>query len=147
MNQNWSLTANDWINYDQTNYHYNSYKLLDTLVVQRWDTTGGSWLNYQRSVYFYSEPFGISEVSNGKHLCDFANPMKTGSMINCPGFASGTVYHLKIYSLSGTLVYSNMFVGGNSVSMSATVPDGLYLMQFTGENGQVLSTNKVMILK
>ncbi len=147
LNQELSKTVDDWINSEQTDYSYNVNKLLDKTIDQNWDTITSSWLNSKRSLYFYSEPFGINETRNDKNLCNFANPMRAGSMINCPDFNSGEVYYLKIYTLSGAWVYTTRFVGGNTVSVSASVPDGLYVMQFTAENGRVLSNNKVVLLK
>ena len=148
LNQVWSKNTNDWINKELISDSINPNKLLAQTIDLRWDTTTVAWQNFKLSVYYYSKSSaGINEAGNDKALCNFANPMKTGSIINCPGFTSGAVYYLNIYSLSGALVYSTRFVGGNTVSVSAFIPDGLYIMQFTSGNGGVLSNNKVIILK
>ena len=144
--QVWSTASNDWLNSLATDYTYNVYKLLETAIDEEWGVNGNVWKNLNRSTYFYSEPFGINEVSN-PDLCHFANPMRSGAAINCPGFTYGAPYRLNLYSLSGVLVYSVRFTGGSSISISPSVSEGLYLMQFTDGSGKILSNSKVMILK
>jgi hypothetical protein len=147
LNQLWSVVSNDWVNYEQTNYTYSpTFKLLEEEIDQRWEAVSSTWLNYKRSMYYYSAPFGINESGSDRNLCNFAKPMKAGSAIRCPGFSAGSTYNMKIYSLSGALVYSVRFDGANTVYLSVTVPDGMYLLQFTDERGSLISTSKVMIL-
>jgi hypothetical protein len=147
LNQSWSKTINDWINHEQTNYQYNEYKLLDTLIVQDWDTLSSAWVNTELSKYFYSEPFGINDNSREARNCNFANPITPGTIINCPGFSLGEVYTLRFYSLTGAMVYKKDFNGGESVTVSPSVKEGIYLMQFTDSKGRILSTNKVVVRK
>lgn len=146
LKQEWSTSLNDWLNAQQTNYSYNQFKLLDTIIDQVWNIPGSVWTNFKRSIYYYSEPYSIQELGNGAKYCQFANPMKRGTVVNCPGFLQGEPYALKIYSLSGMLVYSLNFSGGNPVAVTPSVANGMYLLQFTDGKGRILSTSKVLIL-
>jgi hypothetical protein len=146
--QVWSKITNDWLNNEFVTDSINENKLLAQTLDVKWDTASSTWKNNKLSIYYYSKSSeGIEETGNDRNLCRFANPMKVGSVINCPGLTTGASYNLKMYSLSGALVYSTPFVGGNSVRMSASVPEGLYMLQFTTENGKVLTTNKVIVIR
>lgn len=147
LKQSWSLTLNDWLNSQETDYTYYPYKLLETTIDKVWNIAGSAWDNSKRSTNYYSEPFGIHENTTASRVCNFANPLKSGSLITCPEFTIGAGYYLNIFSISGSKIYSVGFTGGSSVAVSPSVPDGFYLLQFTDANGRILSTTKVLINK
>ena len=138
------LSNSTWVDNAQTNFTYDSDKNLVELIDQSYDTLSTAWVNSSKTHYYYTPVSGIAEHKPAPRLCFYENPIHTGSTINCPNLNKGSYYDLTMYDLSGKIVFSRLFGGGDQVIFDKYLPEGLYIMRVT-ENGRSSYTGKIIV--
>lgn len=146
VTQEWNVPGSDWLNKSQVLYTYETHNLLAQTLTGTWTGTSSSWTNSKKSDYYYSEFIGIGEHPAKEKPCIYANPMITGSTINCKDFLPGHNYTLRIRSLSGSEVYRAQFTGGESVTISRSLAPGLYFL-ILEEKNTTLYKDKIIVVR
>ncbi len=143
VNQQWNTVSGEWVNNLQEVYTYDEFRYLLEKLTQNW--TASVWTNSTLARYYYTEVQGINDLEMHRY-CSFPNPMRQGTTIQCAELQSGHSYQLSLFSLSGAMVWKQTFTGGETVTVSANVASGMYIIRLS-ENGKPLYQDKVMMVK
>ncbi len=139
-------TSTGLVNYG---YHYlyvfNSNNLNTETRYQIWNSQISDWENVEKDKMYYSNHiYGIPEKEGKTCKCYLKNPYVMGEPINCPSLERGKLYECTVYSMNGSMVLHDNFMGGESIRINGHLSDGAYLISIS-DQGKVVYKNKVII--
>jgi hypothetical protein len=142
LNQDLDIVNNIWLDAGRrlTSYDPAGNNVLE--LDQTWD--GTIWNDQFKMVHYYSEHLGLPGLEPVSSLCLFANPLKKGQSIRCPGLESSKTYSITVHAVTGQQVLTREISSTGEVMIPADLSSGIYLLEIR-QKGRIVATGKVVI--
>lgn len=168
LTSEWNASANNWDLYSNETSTYNtSYNFSDLIfpsgysmffitylpsagdihnmpvedIETLWDKATSVWNNSTKTHYYFSVNIGTgineTKASESDEFIVYPNPVSDGFRLN----TSEKNVRISIYDLSGSLLLTKQISGDEYIDIS-TLPQGMYMVRATTENGLV--TKKIV---
>jgi hypothetical protein len=132
-----------WVNFFQVNNVYDTVANLTRFEVSQWDVTAWKLLT---TCDFFPRLIQIIQAANELLVqpCNWPNPYRLGTPVQCDNFEGNEVKQLAVYDLSGRLLHSQNIEKQAIVELNAALPTGFYIVKINESNGH-FAPQKIMI--
>jgi hypothetical protein len=130
-------------------YTYDDFQNLSKKSREQWNYNLSNELieRFYEHTYFYSEK-EILKIEDsepeGLTKCLFTNPYQISTIVNCIDWEMNTNYDLQVYSVDGSLKYSDSFNGFEGFRVNKYLHRGWYVFVVL-EDEKVLQTQKILV--
>ncbi len=135
--------GDQWTNYYQTNNVYDANANLIRFEVSNWEINQWRLLNSCDFYVRFHHPVAAQETLQPV-FCEMPNPIAPGQSFYCPHLPKGQTFFLGISDLNGQLVQMENIENQGFISISNSLPSGMYVATLFNEQG-VFSTQKLII--
>lgn len=125
-------------------YEYDGDGDRTEFVLQEWDGQG-DWINHSRLNYAYRKVLSLPESGSSTGIsCYWTRHAQEDKCLRCDGLKNGQPYVFTLYSMQGSLIYNQVFTGGQAVALKGTISSGIFIFTVAGED-QLLHRGKIVI--